>query len=155
MALGAITWFCVPQQTTLKRAFMWSAVYPIAMMQSLRHIVQLTKASLSCWDIFMRCTMSAFNPCKVTGDYCLIGWKQLENPGVLLANPITHSKGGKPRDGGCSFGRVFLSFILWSLFLWRPCHHCENLTWQSQSLVPNDHCGERWFIPNQNDSEWS
>ena len=65
----------------------------------------------------MRCTMSAFNPCKVTGDYCLIGWEQLENPGVLLANPITHSKGGKPRDGGCSFGSFSLIQTLVVVFV--------------------------------------
>ena len=29
---------------------------------------------------------------------CLIGWEQLENPGILLANPKSHSKRVKPRD---------------------------------------------------------
>ena len=29
---------------------------------------------------------------------CLIGWEQLENPGILLANPKSHSKRVKLRD---------------------------------------------------------
>ena len=69
----------VLQQTILKRAFVWSAVYLIAMMLSLHHIFQLTKANLLCWDISMRCTVS-LQPVKGTAhditpvkcNFCLI-----------------------------------------------------------------------------------
>ena len=63
MAHGVITSFSVQQQISLKRAFMWSAVY--TMMKTSGHMVLLMKASHQYQDIFMRYTMSAFHPYKV------------------------------------------------------------------------------------------
>lgn len=40
-------------------------------------------------------------------DVCLIGWEQLGNPVILLANAKNHSKHNKLRDESCSFGRAF------------------------------------------------
>ena len=97
MALGEITSFSVQQRITLKRAFMWSAVY--TMMQSSGHILLLTKASLQYWDIFMRYTMSVFNPYKVRREKQKSRPFQLENDediDQLSISIIIHSAVQKP-----------------------------------------------------------
>ena len=78
MALGVITSFSVQQRITLKRAFMWSAV---TMMYTsyIAYIVQLTKASHWYRNIFMRYTMSVFNPYKVRGEKHTSSAFQFEN----------------------------------------------------------------------------
>ena len=78
MALGVITSFSVQQRITLKRAFMWSAV---TMMYTsyIVYIVQLTKASHWYRNIFMRYTMSVFNPYKVRGEKHTSSAFQFEN----------------------------------------------------------------------------